>query len=84
MTEKVQMAMDGLKNAHDKHHNKMHRSVGDYIIPSYHNGGIVTFSTTVQSWLIWGTAIALVRLSREEKEKQRIALESAEDDEEYA
>ncbi|MBP5093810.1 MAG: hypothetical protein J6332_07140 [Abditibacteriota bacterium] len=61
-------------------------SIGDYIIPAYHNGGVATFSTTVQGWLIWGTAIALVRISREEKEKQRIALEgpAEEDDEEYA
>jgi len=37
--------------------------VGDYIIPSYHNGGLGTFSTTVYSWLIWGLAIAHVRIS---------------------
>lgn len=42
-------------------------SIGDYIFPTYHNGGLVTFSTTVQSWLIWGTAIALVRLSGDYK-----------------
>lgn len=40
--------------------------IGDYIIPSYHNGGIGTFSTTVYSWLIWGLAIAHVRISRDE------------------
>lgn len=38
--------------------------IGDYIIPSYHNGGIVNFSTTVYSWLIWGLAVAHVRLSQ--------------------
>lgn len=40
--------------------------IGDYIVPTYHNGGIVTFSTTVYSWLIWGLAIAHVRISRNE------------------
>lgn len=40
--------------------------IGDYIIPTYHNGGIFTFSTTIYSWLIWGVAIAHVRISREE------------------
>jgi len=39
--------------------------VGDYIIPTYHNGGITTFSTTVYSWMIWGLAVAHVRLTRE-------------------
>lgn len=37
--------------------------IGDYIIPTYHNGGIVTFSTTVYSWLIWGLAVAHVRIN---------------------
>jgi len=37
--------------------------IGDYIIPSYHNGGIVTFSATVYSWITWGLAIAHVRIS---------------------
>lgn len=40
--------------------------IGDYIVPTYHNGGIFTFSTTIYSWLIWGIAIAHVRISREE------------------
>ncbi len=40
--------------------------IGDYIIPTYHNGGVVNFSTTVYSWLIWGLAIAHVRISRDE------------------
>jgi hypothetical protein len=40
--------------------------IGDYIIPTYHNSGLVTFSTTVYSWLIWGLAIAHVRISRDE------------------
>lgn len=35
---------------------------GDYIIPTYHNGGLITFSSTVYSWLIWGIAVALVRI----------------------
>lgn len=35
---------------------------GDYILPSYHNGGLVTFSATVYSWIIWGLAAAHVRL----------------------
>lgn len=39
-------------------------AIGDYIIPTYHNGGIVTFSSTVYSWLIWGLAVAHVRISR--------------------
>ncbi|MCE5314980.1 MAG: O-antigen ligase family protein [Armatimonadota bacterium] len=38
--------------------------IGDYIIPTYHNGGLTTFSTTVYSWLIWGLAIAYVRISK--------------------
>lgn len=38
--------------------------VGDYIIPAYHNGGLVTFSATCYSWLIWGLAAAHIRLSR--------------------
>ncbi|MEN6355774.1 MAG: O-antigen ligase family protein [Armatimonadota bacterium] len=37
--------------------------LGDYIIPTYHNGGLITFSTTVYSWLIWGLAVAHVRLA---------------------
>jgi O-antigen ligase len=37
--------------------------VGDYIIPAYHNGGLTTFSSTVYSWLIWGLAVAAVRIS---------------------
>jgi hypothetical protein len=41
-------------------------SIGDYIIPSYHNGGLGTFSATVYSWLIWGLAIAHMRIAREQ------------------
>ncbi len=41
-------------------------SIGDYIIPTYHNGGIFTFSATVYSWLIWGLAVAHVRLRRQQ------------------
>jgi hypothetical protein len=37
--------------------------IGDYIIPTYHNGGLFNFSTTVYSWLIWGLAVAHVRIS---------------------
>ena len=40
--------------------------IGDYLIPTYHNGGITTFSTSVYSWLIWGLAIAHVKISRDE------------------
>lgn len=40
--------------------------IGDYIVPTYHNGGITTFSATVYSWLIWGLAVAHVRISGEE------------------
>lgn len=36
--------------------------IGDYIIPTYHNGGLTTFSSTVYSWLIWGLAVAAVRI----------------------
>lgn len=36
--------------------------LGDYIIPTYHNGGLTTFSATVYSWIIWGLAIAHVRM----------------------
>ena len=42
--------------------------IGDYIIPTYHNGGLCTFSTTLYSWLIWGLAIAHVRISRQEQD----------------
>jgi hypothetical protein len=35
--------------------------LGDYIIPTYHNGGVVMFSATVYSWLIWGLSVAYVR-----------------------
>jgi hypothetical protein len=41
-------------------------SIGDYIIPTYHNGGLGTFSSTVYSWLAWGLAVAHVRISRDE------------------
>jgi len=37
--------------------------VGDYIVPTYHNGGLVMFSTTIYTWLIWGLAVAHVRIS---------------------
>ncbi|MHB1457838.1 MAG: O-antigen ligase family protein [Armatimonadota bacterium] len=37
--------------------------IGDYIIPTYHNGGLMNFSTTVYSWLIWGLAVVHVRIS---------------------
>lgn len=40
--------------------------VGDYIIPTYHNGGLVTFCTTIYSWLIWGIAVACIRISNKE------------------
>lgn len=40
--------------------------IGDYIIPTYHNNGIRMFSATIYSWLIWGLAIAHVRISRYE------------------
>jgi O-antigen ligase len=36
--------------------------IGDYIVPTYHNGGIVTFSAAVYSWLTWGLAVAHVRI----------------------
>ncbi|MGQ9579331.1 MAG: O-antigen ligase family protein [Armatimonadota bacterium] len=36
--------------------------IGDYIVPTYHNGGLVTFSCTVYSWLTWGLAVAHVRM----------------------
>jgi len=38
--------------------------IGDYIIPTYHNGGLVTFCSTVYSWLIWGLAVAHVRMAK--------------------
>lgn len=40
--------------------------IGDYIIPTYHNGGLTTFSATIYSWLIWGLAIAHIRLNEAE------------------
>jgi hypothetical protein len=36
--------------------------IGDYIVPTYHNGGITMFSATVYSWLIWGSAVAHTRI----------------------
>lgn len=42
-------------------------ALGDYIIPTYHNGGLVMFSATVYSWLAWGLAVAYVRLGRSEE-----------------
>lgn len=42
--------------------------IGDYIIPTYHNNGIRMFSATIYSWLIWGLAIAHVRINRDERE----------------
>lgn len=41
-------------------------TIGDYIVPTYHNGGITTFSATVYSWLIWGLAVAHVGIDSEE------------------
>jgi O-antigen ligase len=38
--------------------------LGDYIIPSYHNGGPTNFCATVYSWLIWGVAAAHIRISK--------------------
>lgn len=43
--------------------------IGDYIIPTYHNGGIVTFSATVYSWLIWGLAVAHARITQADERK---------------
>lgn len=37
--------------------------MGDYIIPTYHNGGLANLSVTIYSWLIWGLAVAHVRIS---------------------
>lgn len=41
-------------------------SIGDYIMPTYHNGGLVMFSATVYSWIIWGLAVAHIRLYAQE------------------
>ncbi len=49
--------------------------IGDYILPTYHNGGLVNFSTTIYSWLIWGIAIAHVRITRDE-DRGPISLDS--------
>lgn len=51
-------------------------TIGDYIIPTYHNGGVVTFSTTVYSWLIWGLAVAHVRLHAESSQDVQPPVES--------
>jgi hypothetical protein len=40
--------------------------IGDYIVPAYHNGGIVNFSTTVYLWLACGLAVAHVRIETAE------------------
>ncbi len=40
--------------------------LGDYIVPTYHNGGIATFASTVYSWLIWGLAVAHIRITKDE------------------
>lgn len=52
--------------------------IGDYIIPTYHNGGLVTFSTTVYSWLIWGLAVAHVRVGRNETGDPAVSIHSSE------
>lgn len=39
--------------------------IGDYIVPTYHNNGLMSFSGTIYSWLVWGLAIAHVRLYQE-------------------
>ena len=44
-------------------------TIGDYIIPTYHNGGIGCFSGSVYSWLFWGLAVAHVRIARSEQAK---------------
>lgn len=41
---------------------------GDYLLPAYHNGGLTTFSATVYSWMIWGLAVAHVRLSKDQSD----------------
>jgi hypothetical protein len=41
--------------------------IGDYILPTYHNGGITTFSATIYSWIIWGLAVSHVRISLSEE-----------------
>jgi O-Antigen ligase len=38
--------------------------LGDYIFPSYHNGGIGSFGGTVYVWLFAGLGISLARLNR--------------------
>jgi hypothetical protein len=40
--------------------------IGDYMIPTFHNGGLTTFSATIYSWLIWGLAVAHVRVCKNE------------------
>ncbi|MFQ3549573.1 MAG: O-antigen ligase family protein [Armatimonadota bacterium] len=46
--------------------------IGDYIFPTYHNGGLVMFSCTVYSWIYWGLAIAHVRINLSEEYEETI------------
>jgi O-antigen ligase len=46
--------------------------IGDYIIPTYHNGGLMNFSSTVYSWLIWGLAVAAVRIEERRTESPAV------------
>lgn len=43
-------------------------TIGDYILPTYHNGGLGNFSATVYSWVFWGLAVSSVRLSQVDSE----------------
>lgn len=43
---------------------------GDYIFPSRGNNGILTFGTTVYTWLIMGAAVAAANLQREDSAEQ--------------
>lgn len=40
---------------------------GDYLLPSRINGGIYTYGTSVQVWLLFGAAVAGHKLSQKEK-----------------
>jgi hypothetical protein len=46
--------------------------IGDYIIPTYHNNGLMNFSTTIYSWLIWGLAVAAIRIEQAKGESPAV------------
>lgn len=51
---------------------------GDYLFPSRGNNGLVTFGTTVYTWLIMGTAVAAANITRGRRHEPTVPEPSAE------